>query len=269
MNHSLPTPLPVLDCLLLRAVSHIIPVSERADWFRCWHAELWHRRNPYSDRVHGAIDLYPGLLSDAVWLRVECWRRATTGTAVLCLAVLASMSLIAMLPLLALFSRVELTIAFLSTQMPRLVIEASLTTVVGFALASRPVESSTPFEGLRFMKAKLFHASKLVLVQIIAYELSLALTQPFHSVHALAMVIVQAQLFTLLALLGLRWNFLDQDARCRHCLRTLASPSRVGRPSWNFLESNGTHLTCPDGHGLLSIPEIETSWRQNSEWIAQ
>ena len=48
----------------------------------------------------------------------------------------------------------------------------------------------------------------------------------------------------------------------KHCLRPLAEPVRVGRPSLNFLEWNGTELLCTEGHGLLSIPEIESSsWR--------
>jgi hypothetical protein len=44
-------------------------------------------------------------------------------------------------------------------------------------------------------------------------------------------------------------------------------PARVGRPSRNLLEWNGTELNCKQGHGLLSVPEMETSWCQSSRWV--
>ena len=43
----------------------------------------------------------------------------------------------------------------------------------------------------------------------------------------------------------------------------------MGRPSHNLLEWTGTEQTCKQGHGRLSIPEIETSWHQYSRWIDQ
>jgi hypothetical protein len=66
---------------------------------------------------------------------------------------------------------------------------------------------------------------------------------------------------------GLRWAFADQQQRCKQCLHLLATPARVGRPSYNLLEWNGTELLCKHGHGLLSVPEIETSWCQSSQWV--
>jgi hypothetical protein len=74
--------------------------------------------------------------------------------------------------------------------------------------------------------------------------------------------------FVLFSLIGLRWAIHDQEQRCKHCLHSLATPARVGRPSHNLLEWNGTELNCTRGHGLLSIPEMETSWCQSSRWIA-
>ncbi len=37
-------------------------------------------------------------------------------------------------------------------------------------------------------------------------------------------------------------------------------PARVGQPSRSFLAWNGTELICVDGHGLLHVPEMPTSW---------
>lgn len=257
------------DRVLLQTAQRIVPLGERADWLRCWHAELWHRRYPRAAVSHSAADLYPGLVRDALWLRTESWRRALSGTALLCLATLTMLSIVAALPLFALFDDTHMAFVFLLSQVPRLTIEACLTTMVSFAIANRPVEHTMPHATSRLVRAHLFQTSKIALLQILAYLLSLNLTEPFHPTHRFAAEVLQPQLCTLFALLALRWSFLDQDARCRHCLRLLAAPARVGRPSWNFLDFNGTHLACPDGHGLLSVPEMETSWRQSSEWIAQ
>jgi hypothetical protein len=74
--------------------------------------------------------------------------------------------------------------------------------------------------------------------------------------------------FVLANILALRWAVADQELRCKQCLRLLTAPARVGRPSRNLLEWNGTEAACKRGHGRLSVPEIETSWCQSSRWIA-
>ena len=51
--------------------------------------------------------------------------------------------------------------------------------------------------------------------------------------------------------------------------RSLASPTPVGRPSHNLLEWSGSELICKQGHGALSVPEMETSWCESSEWVSQ
>ena len=81
--------------------------------------------------------------------------------------------------------------------------------------------------------------------------------------------LLQILFFVLFALFAVRWSFHDQEQRCKHCLCSLATPARVGRPSHNLLEWTGTEQTCKWGHGRLSVPEIETSWHQYSRWIDQ
>ena len=269
MTPLLPSPLPPLDRALLRSLLRMVPASDRSDWHRCWQAELWHRRHPQSGTAHSAADLYPGLLCDAFWLRKECWRRALTGTAVLCLVTLTVFAVVALLPLLAYFGDLNTGLCFLIADFLRFLIEAMLTTIVGFAFASQITEHADPHAPAIRFRAHLFLAAKLTLVQILAYLLSLDVSLPFLPRYRFAAEILQPQIYTVLALLALRWSFYDQNTRCRQCLRSLSAPLRVGRPSWNFLDSNGTHLACPDGHGLLNVPEFETSWRQSSEWIAQ
>ncbi len=269
MTPPLPCPLPSRDLTLLRVALRVVPDQDRSDWLRCWQAELWHRHHPRTGPAQPATDLYPGLLRDALWLRQECWRRAVAGTAVLCLIALAMLAVIVLLPLFAYFDDLYAMSSFLVRELPRFAGEAVLTSIVSFAFASRATVHVEPHTHSVRLRAYLFEAAKLILLQIVAYLLSLDSTQPFYLSHRFATEILQPQLFTLIALLALRWGLADQNNRCRHCLRSLREPLRVGRPSWNFLESNGTQLICPDGHGLLSVPEIETSWRNSSEWIAQ
>jgi len=100
-----------------------------------------------------------------------------------------------------------------------------------------------------------------------SFLLSSDLMQPLHQALPNAADVLQIFTFVFVALLGMRWAFRDQDQRCKQCLHTLTTPSRVGRPTHNLLEWNGSEMTCKHGHGLLSVPEIETSWCQSSAWI--
>jgi hypothetical protein len=68
-------------------------------------------------------------------------------------------------------------------------------------------------------------------------------------------------------LFGFRWVLQDQRKRCPECLRLLSSPARVGQASCNFLSWNGTELFCVQGHGLLHIPELPTSWFSTQRWL--
>jgi hypothetical protein len=213
--------------------------------------------------------LYSGLLKDAFWLRQECMRRALSGTAFLCLTTLIALALLASVPLLACLGDLSAACRFLLRDVPRLLIETVLTSIVGFLFASQTTIHLGRHSHSPRMRAYLFGGTKLALLQAVAYLLSLDITMPFHARYLFASEIMQPQVFALIALLALRWGFEDQGTRCRHCLRSLSAPLRIGRPSWNFLDSNGTQLSCPDGHGLLSVPEIETSWRESSEWIVQ
>lgn len=268
MNTSLPSPLPPADRALLGVVLKLVPETEREDWLRCWRAELWHRHHPRSGASQSASDLYPGLVCDAVWLRTESWQRALRGTALLCVASLACFLLLATLPLLAFLGGVHALVAFASAKVSLFLSEAVLVAFVGFATSSRTIEHISRENPLSQFRGQLFMAAKLSLVLLSAFILSMDVTQVFHAAHPFTAEVLQPQFFVVMALLGQRWNFLDQDNRCKHCLRALALPARVGRPSWNFLDSNGTELLCKDGHGLLSVPEIETSWRPASRWIA-
>jgi hypothetical protein len=69
-------------------------------------------------------------------------------------------------------------------------------------------------------------------------------------------------------LFAFRWAFEDQRMRCPRCMQALASPARVGQTSQSFLAWSGTELICINGHGLLHVPDFETSWFNKQRWLS-
>jgi hypothetical protein len=64
------------------------------------------------------------------------------------------------------------------------------------------------------------------------------------------------------------WSVADQRARCKECLRLLCSPVRIGCPGCLLLDWSGTELLCSEGHGVLHVPELASTWDIDSEqWI--
>lgn len=265
MIPALPSPLGRHDRLLLAATQWLVPIAAREDWLRSWQAELWHRSHPRSTQAAPA--LFFGILQDALWLRTETVSRALTGTPSLCILLLVSLLLLATIPAIIAAGSLHAFTDIALANLPRIAAESSLIIFVSLATAVTSLEEnlSAPHR-LRF-KARLFLIAKMVLILLFSWMLTADLTWPIHSFLPFTALILQSLSFVLFSLLGLRWSSLDSALRCQHCLCSLASPARVGRPSWNFLEFNGTQLVCEHGHGHLSIPEIETSWCQSSVWI--
>jgi hypothetical protein len=276
MSHSLPSPLPPFDRWLLRSVMRLVPVAEREEWCRTWEAELWHMR--YSSRRRPAIalvsDLSIGLTRDALWLRTNSWTRTFSGTPTLCLAILMSLCILSVaIAVLVTDSWRPLSLYFAS-QLKRSLIGAPLVVFVTFATASRRHLKDGPVnrkldQRLFWIKRQFFFVAKSALVLLLAFMLSADLYHPMHATLPNTADILQILSYVLIAIGGMRWAFHDQELRCKQCLHSLATPARVGRPSHNLLEWNGTKLACKQGHGLLSIPEIETSWCQASRWTHQ
>jgi hypothetical protein len=44
-------------------------------------------------------------------------------------------------------------------------------------------------------------------------------------------------------------------------------PAQVGQASRTFLAWNGTELMCMDGHTLLHVPGMPTSWFSVQRWL--
>jgi hypothetical protein len=214
-------------------------------------------------------DFSIGLTRDALWLRTESWRRIFTGTAALCIASLLGLILAASVIVLAPHAGWRSLGASLGQQVHRALLSAPLIVFVAFASASsRHIERGPQSRGRFWIKQQAFFSAKAVQVLVLAFVLSVDICQPLHQAFPDTTDFFQIFWFVVFSLMGLRWAIQDQEQRCKHCLQSLATPARVGRPSHNLLEWNGTELSCKRGHGLLSVPEMETSWCQSSRWIA-
>ncbi len=266
MIPQLPSPLTRTDRLLLATTRWLVPAGEREDWERAWQAELWHRT--HARRVDSAPGLSCGVIQDALWLRTETVSRAVTGTPSLCVLLLGSLLLLATIPAVIVAGSLRAFAELAVSTLPRIAAESSLVAFVSFATAVTSLEENLSTPRRLRLKARLFLMAKMVLILLLAWMLSADLTWPVRVFYPFTALILQSLSFVVFGLLGSRWSAIDSALRCQHCLCSLASPARVGRPSWNFLEFNGTELECKQGHGHLSVPEIETSWCQSSVWIA-
>jgi hypothetical protein len=264
--------LPGFERNLLSIVRRLVPAHEREEWSRTWQAELWYMhqrsRHRHVSPVAGVIDLSIGLTRDALWLRTEKWRVGSSDTATLCLASLLGLSLLSALVALALAGSWRSLDLYLRDEFTRSLIAAPHVLFVLLATAPRRHTGQISISRWRFwIKRQIFFMLKMLQVLVLAFLLSVDLCMPLHAVAPLTADLLQLFAFVFFALLGLRWAIGDQEQRCKHCLRSLTTPARVGRPSRNLLEWNGTERSCKHGHGLLSIPEMETSWCRSSRWI--
>ena len=148
---------------------------------------------------------------------------------------------------------------------------------VFLACLALPATTSLPLGEYRVSSQKLlwskrlrrwgFLGCKIALLLPIVYFVSLDLAYLHTPLNLSTSENLQIAFAFPLCLFGLRWVLRDQRQRCPVCLRRLTHPARVGEPSRNFLAWNGTELICVAGHGLLHIPEIETSWFGTQRWL--
>ncbi len=252
-----------LENNLLKYGQRLVPENERAEWLRSWQGELWYERS------RSRRDLSMGLVRDALWLRADHWRQVLSGTAGLCLVLLSLLVAVAALPTVLFAHDTEDFLGFSVRMLPRFTVASSLTLFVSYATSFAKIAMPDSKLSRPWLRAWTFHVAKALLLLILSAFVSVDVCLPLEVKACFAALPVELLLFVMMALLGLRWNLLDGESRCRHCLRLLASPQRIGRPSWNFLEYNGIEFACRDGHGLLLVPELETSWCRSSSWIAQ
>jgi hypothetical protein len=73
-------------------------------------------------------------------------------------------------------------------------------------------------------------------------------------------------LFLILAIAPLSWAIHDQQKRCRVCLQRLGTPIQIGAPGHVLLDWSGTEMMCPQGHGVLYLPDSPTNWLERDRW---
>jgi hypothetical protein len=173
-------------------------------------------------------DLSIGLASDALWLRTECWRRNSVGTATLCLFSLAGLSLLAALMGLALTGNWHALSIYISNHIGRSLVAGTLVVFVSFAIASRGhMAKNSKISWNDRLNRQLFLALKIAMVLLLAFLLSSDLSIPVFSQMPNTSDFFQILDFVLLALAGLRWALRDQEVRCKQCLQLLTEPARV------------------------------------------
>lgn len=135
-----------------------------------------------------------------------------------------------------------------------------------FSLAGRGGATTLALAATVRLRRACFLVAKLSLLLPATYFASLDLA--FCRTWAAGSTPVYLQMLLSFAggLAALHWSLRDGRARCPVCLRTLRCPARVGQPSRNFLDWNGTELLCTGGHGLLHVPELPTSWFNRPCW---
>lgn len=148
---------------------------------------------------------------------------------------------------------------------------------VVLALLALPATTSLPLGEYRGAPQRMSWGTRLRRWSFLGWKLGLLFPMVYFASVDLAHVTtrmdpIASEYIQLLAafslcLFGLRWVLRDQRERCPVCLRKLTNPARVGHPSRNFLAWNGTELICVGGHGLLHVPEIETSWFSTQRWL--
>ena len=262
---------PRWTCRLLQMAGRLVPSAERADWRRSWYAELWHAQHHRRHRnTFTTADLLVGVAADALWIRTESWKRRLTGTASLCLFALLSSSMLALMIGAGMSGGWRPLGIYIQGHRSCSLVGSVLVVFVAFATSpSKPQEQSSTSKVTVLLRRQLFFAFKVLLVLLLAFLLSVDLSITLHRELPNTADLFQVLDCVVLALVGLRWAFEDQELRCKRCLRMLTTPARVGRPSRNLLEWNGTELRCQRGHGLLSVPEMETSWGGSSRWVEQ
>jgi hypothetical protein len=73
-------------------------------------------------------------------------------------------------------------------------------------------------------------------------------------------------LFMILSIAPLSWVIRDQQKRCRVCLRRLGTPIQIGAPGHVLLDWSGTEMVCPEGHGVLYLPDSMGNWLERDRW---
>ncbi len=142
----------------------------------------------------------------------------------------------------------------------------ALPALTSFSLGEYSTSSHRP-SWPRRLRCWGFFLAKIALLLPIVYYASLDLAFWFTTHYSPWAQYIQLLSSFSICLFGLRWILLDQRQRCPVCLRRVSNPASVGHASWTFLAWNGIELMCLDGHTLLLVPGLPTSWFSTQRWL--
>jgi hypothetical protein len=112
-----------------------------------------------------------------------------------------------------------------------------------------------------------FLGAKIALLLPIVYFISFDIAFSFTGLNNGQALSIQAVSTFLMCLFGMQWILNDQRQRCPVCMRRVDHPARVGQLSRTFLAWSGTELMCMNGHTLLHVPSLPTSWFSSQRWM--
>lgn len=142
----------------------------------------------------------------------------------------------------------------------------SLPAIASVSLAEYSFSSRKPSWIRRAVRIS-FLCTKFVLILSVTYFSSLDLAYYHSPAFSPSGAYIQLIASFAICLFGMRWALLDQRQRCPVCLKRVTHPAQVGLVSRMFLAWSGTELICTDGHTLLHVPGLPTSWLSAQQWM--
>lgn len=256
-----------LHLAILRSAAVLVPREQRVEWLAEWRGELWHVRQECGT----AFCL--GAYKDAFWLRrnrpcgEEHSRLESPAHCLMLLTALAALSWLA--ALLVPDIRTAMVHSKFVESLKGLLSVTGLACVIVTVTSRRsrveyPATANSPSRMIR-LRRWLFLAAKVALLLSIVYCWAFPLFAFASRIDRAVGILVNLLVWA--CALAFHWILRDQRKRCPVCLRLLADPVRVGRPSGYFLEWNCMELVCRRGHGLLYVPECRTSWFNAQRWF--
>lgn len=233
---------------LLAIAARMVPGDERSEWLAEWSAEVW-----YLDQSggRGSTRFCAGAFRDAALLRLNrpVRRVELLRSPAGCLMVLGVLAGAAYA-----FALRSATVSGLIARQPF----ALRVLVLVIALAILPAAArlglpAQPARGWALFAVKCF----------------LVVPAVFYGVLDLAPLLgpLQGQAALVGYILAFRWALNDQRRRCPECLRLCGNPVRMGHPSYVLLDWYGTEFLCPEGHGLLHVPEHPQTSFLRDRWL--
>jgi hypothetical protein len=277
-GHPVPDRLSRLDAWLLPVAGKLIPPAKRADWMKEWQAEFWYLRHGQLDtrtRMSGVVEtlsLTRGVVADAAWIGMHSLRESKRGSAQSCLVQLAlSCVVCGAVELLYEGSWRSLGDAFFRYFADRFMLVALPAIFVALAtMPRRPRKCrQARINGILLAQGlwNLFLTAKVAFSLILGFLLCVLVSIPVSRALGHNGDWIDVMFSTVVLTTSLRLALDDQKHRCQRCLRLLCQPVRVGPPSYNLLDWNGTELVCADGHGSLQVPEMQGSWCWYDLWV--